>query len=1554
MAIRPKGTEMPRARLIRDALATKLCAPEGAPQPAERNAGKSNKTRTTEKERDKEISREKDRKENNISQNVHQEGNDDIKENRENEKEQEEEIAVFNIQNDENCKMAYIMIKTDEGKNLIGLIDTGANCCLISEEAANKCNLEIDEKVKMRLKGVGSDEVFETNIYNIPVYNHLIKAKGYNKLNTTTRIQKIEDHEFKRMKDMGIDTSMLKKLNKCEGRKVDMIIGTNVLWQIWKKAKVRTINQNKSVVCTDIGNFVIPTTTGSDKRVTDSSPEVFNSEDWYSHMCDTENTEEEYDELKAATEKLWNLNVLGIQDPDTAKEEMSQIEEAMAEFKRTAKWEDGKLLVKLPMNGNEVHLDDNLPVAMKRLVNQVYKLAPNEEALKEYDEIINKQRESKFIEECTNDPEKGKCFYIPQQAVFKTDSNTTKIRIVLDASSHGAGKLSLNQCMKTMPSMVKLLTGILLRSRTGKFYMTSDIEKAFHQIRLQEEDRDYTRFVWLKDISKGPVAGNFVTYRFTRIPFGMSCSPFLLAASILTYMEKYPADINAQMGNNMYVDNLMFLTNIEAELPEMYLSSKAAAHSWGMNLRQYQSNSKKVRQYIPDEDKAPDKPNKMLGMMFDAVKDTMTIGIPSPPEGRPTKKQLQSFLARIYDPMGVLAPLTVRLKQFLQSLWETKIGWKQTIPKDTMPIWESIKKDFQHTEYTMQRQLTERYDYKAAKLIVFSDASKNNYGIAAYMRFEFPDKSTKISLLMAKSRVKPLKGSERLTIPRLELLALAVATNCAVYLHKEIHQSIPFESVEFFSDSMIALGWTTTKKSLKCFVNNKVRLIKDNCKLLTDLGVVHQLHYVPTEENPADMTTRGKSSTELFASKLWHNGPEFLTKSKNHWPQQWKDSTIIPRWLAKAMSEEIVGKEGKLVYEEEDGIHEYVIQLTTATADDVERTFQYESVVPYESAESLKELMDNVENTLKVSSESSKNENVKDKLMEMYLSAKPGIEGYEQRRKAVLYYLIRDHYWDTASRKEYRISQDIRPMQDQYGLIRVGTRLDKSDLPENTKFPIVLVKDHKLTELIVQDIHIRNKHIGTEHLLAESRKLYWIPQGRQLARRVINSCFECRKLRGRPFRYPEIPPLPASRVNRSKPFENIGLDYFGPLHYKGNTAPQKCWVLICTCLVTRNVHLELVSDNGTLEFILAMRRFFARRGTPKTVVLDNAKTFILGEKIFNGDIRRMAEECETFTTFLDQNPMDWKFITPLSPWKGGIYERIIGIVKKLLYASGDTEQFNFVQLFTIITEIEGIVNSRPISYNSESASDNQVMRPADFIIPNVQLGILQDERKDDWSEMSQTEMITREHMCQMNRHMSELWKQWEDSYLTQLKEAKKKAKHYTIAIPKVGQRVLVQEQLTARHKWPVAKITQTHPNENGQIRTVTVRLDGKDLKRSVNQLIPLELDPEDPATKVAVMEPNENSSQTKSEPNTDCRTESVESEDERQEDSVREAASSREDRDAHYNDLRTRQYLPRRAKEGIVYCDLALDQSEKMADTQDQDTHKERNKDKREFIEEHM
>ncbi|CAI2306181.1 unnamed protein product [Caenorhabditis sp. 36 PRJEB53466] len=465
--------------------------------------------------------------------------------------------------------------------------------------------------------------------------------------------------------------------------------------------------------------------------------------------------------------------------------------------------------------------------------------------------------------------------------------------------------------------------------------------------------------------------------RFTRIPFGINASPFILGASITLYLYNKPAPINKAILRNLYVDNVLFTTNNEDE-----------------------TNSQKTTEMIPEEDRAPKKPNKILGHYHDAEKDTITIEIPEPPAGWPNKAGIHAFLAKIYDPMGMVSPITVRIKLFSQSLWETKVGWKSKIPKNTLPIWEEIKKLFTHTQFSMPRQMTERYDYNAIKLVIFSDASKHHYGIAAYLRYTFPDNSYTSRLLFSKSKVKPLKDTERYTIPRLELMALTIATSNAVFLQEAIQPEVKIQSVELFSDSMVALGWTTTDKKLKTFVSNLVKQIKDNCKKLQDNDSDHCIHYCPTDMNPADLTTRGKSTEELFKSDLWFHGPEFLRKAEDTWPQKWTGSATIPKFLTKEMEEEMTGKQNNQNTKKDENETEHLINVATTTKS--EQTREYESFVPYESTNSLSKLTRLVSNVMKAATlfQKKSQHEWRSPILKKFAEAKTGLEEYNDHDRS--------------------------------------------------------------------------------------------------------------------------------------------------------------------------------------------------------------------------------------------------------------------------------------------------------------------------------------------------------------------------------------------------------------------------------------------------------------------------------------------------------------------------------------------------------------------------
>ena len=126
--------------------------------------------------------------------------------------------------------------------------------------------------------------------------------------------------------------------------------------------------------------------------------------------------------------------------------------------------------------------------------------------------------------------------------------------------------------------------------------------------------------------------------------------------------------------------------------------------------------------------------------------------------------------------------------------------------------------------------------------------------------------------------------------------------------------------------------------------------------------------------------------------------------------------------------------------------------------------------------------------------------------------------------------------------------------------------------------------------------------------MSQVRYKYWIPHGRAAVKSVIQSCLVCRRHEGGPTKLPSMSPLPGKRIREATPFSRTGLDYLGPLPIRTKNGTQKVWVCLFTCLVIRAVHLELVLDMTTEEFLLALRRFIAQRGAPVEITSDNALT----------------------------------------------------------------------------------------------------------------------------------------------------------------------------------------------------------------------------------------------------------------------------------------------------------------------------------------------------------
>ncbi|XP_044171905.1 uncharacterized protein LOC122956303 [Acropora millepora] len=258
--------------------------------------------------------------------------------------------------------------------------------------------------------------------------------------------------------------------------------------------------------------------------------------------------------------------------------------------------------------------------------------------------------------------------------------------------------------------------------------------------------------------------------------------------------------------------------------------------------------------------------------------------------------------------------------------------------------------------------------------------------------------------------------------------------------------------------------------------------------------------------------------------------------------------------------------------------------------------------------------------------------------------------------------------------------------QDEEGILRCQGRIGMSSLPFDTRFPMLLPRSHYFTELVILECHNQVMHNGMAETLVQLRSRYWIVKGRQTVKSIINKCVVCKKLEGRPYGTPPASQLPRFRLCTEFAFTSIGVDFAGPVYvkdiYHRSADMNKAYIVLYTCASSRAVHLDLVPRLTTEVFVRSFKRFITRRGVPNLVVSDNGSTF----------------KGEALRKLLADHRIEWKFNVALAPWWGGFFERLVRSTKRCLKKTLGTTRVSYEELLSVVVEIEGILNSRPLIY----------------------------------------------------------------------------------------------------------------------------------------------------------------------------------------------------------------------------------------------------------------
>ncbi|GBN35554.1 S phase cyclin A-associated protein in the endoplasmic reticulum [Araneus ventricosus] len=366
--------------------------------------------------------------------------------------------------------------------------------------------------------------------------------------------------------------------------------------------------------------------------------------------------------------KFWQLESIGIKDDPSYNE----VDQSLETFEKTVRYKNNHYEVELPWKRDWNELHDNYSVVKKRLDSLVRRVKKNPDLNLQYRETLHDYEKNGIIEKVPN-PEKPinkPVFYMLHQPVFRDLSLTTKMHIVFDASSsHSFQHLSLNDCLWPGPNLNSNIFDILRNFRLNKFAIISDIEKTFLQLTLAEKDRDAVHFLWTEN-------DTLQVYRFNHVLFGVRS----------THLKKFHNELPTTtecLDRCFYVDD--FISGADSLQDALEISAQAVSimNQASMVLRKWTRNSDELRQLWKLEGLETElqdnpislkvKSTKVLGMLWNTVEDHLIMGtkslVDSLSNNKNTKRHLLCAIGKIFDPLGLLTPFTIRVKCILQVLW---------------------------------------------------------------------------------------------------------------------------------------------------------------------------------------------------------------------------------------------------------------------------------------------------------------------------------------------------------------------------------------------------------------------------------------------------------------------------------------------------------------------------------------------------------------------------------------------------------------------------------------------------------------------------------------------------------------------------------------------------------------------------------------------------------------------------------------------------------------------------------------------------------------------
>ncbi|UYV61690.1 hypothetical protein LAZ67_1005924 [Cordylochernes scorpioides] len=745
---------------------------------------------------------------------------------------------------------ATIMVMNHQGKYqpCRALIDTASQATLITRDCLKKLNLE-PSRTRVELAGIGGQILDRPNgVINLNFTSHFNMSRIFetnalvvDKVTSYMPYLKFEEHQVDHLQGLQLADPQYQYTEP-----IDILLGADIAFSLFKGAIKYEHEGQPKAIKTLLGWLLF----GEIKTFQKKSR---NYQKLHTFNCMLNNWEPIF--------SLWEEEIKI--KPNPFEDDFNEIHFKTTHGRETS----GRYIVRLPFKDPSL-LGESKPQAINCFLRMEQILKQQPQVYQTYKDFMQEYLVLGHMNEVKGNGNDHKAFYLPHHPIIKEKSSTTKLRAVFNAFSKTTTGYSLNDILHTGPKLQKDIFPLLLRFRSHPIALFADITKMYRQILVHPEDTPYQRIIWRDESGQG-----LKEYELKTLTYGTSCAPFL-AIRVLKQLAhdeqiRFPT-AEAILKSDFYVDDLLTGCETVENGRKLIRELDQLLQADGFKLRQRASNKPTILDTLQETDKSTfyanvDRENtlgiNLLGINWNPRNDEIGLRKLEIIKNTATKRNILSQMAKIYDPLGWFAPVMLKIKLMIQTLWAAKLTWDEPIPIGL----------FEPATYEIHG---------------FADASQREYAAMVYIKIIHNSSIHEVYLLAAKTRVATLKTT---TTPRMELCASLLLAQLTRLVCTAM--SLNINKVTLWSDSTIVLSWLASEHNRwKPYVSNRVKNIQEllPCRWM----------HVKGEDNPADLESRGISLDQLLDLELWWHGPPWLKTTS----QPYNDA--IPVINEKCLSEQ--------------------------------------------------------------------------------------------------------------------------------------------------------------------------------------------------------------------------------------------------------------------------------------------------------------------------------------------------------------------------------------------------------------------------------------------------------------------------------------------------------------------------------------------------------------------------------------------------------------------------------------------------------------------------